>query len=62
MRERPIWLDYALCYPFADEPGYDGVHDGGYKCLRDDAPEAMKRAFERDMKPLYDEDGRLIRV
>lgn len=44
------WRKYAIEYPMSDEPGYDGVHDGGYKGIREDAPEHIKRAYEAEMK------------
>lgn len=41
----PIWWDYAIWYPYEGEEGYDGVHDGGLKGIRDDAPQKVKEAF-----------------
>ncbi|MCD7847530.1 MAG: hypothetical protein LUG49_05840 [Oscillospiraceae bacterium] len=50
MMEKPIWWDYAIFYPYDDEPDYDGIHDGEIKGLRDDAPEEVKEEFNRDME------------
>ncbi|MCC8196256.1 MAG: hypothetical protein LIO49_05565 [Ruminococcus sp.] len=47
---KPIWWDYVIWYPCDDDPNYDGIHDGGIKGLRDDAPEEVKEEFNRDMK------------
>lgn len=44
------WMDYAIFYPDIDEEGYDGVHHGGVKGIRDDAPEEIKKAYERDIE------------
>lgn len=37
--------DYLEFYPEEDEDGFDGVHYGGVKGIRDDAPDEAKRAF-----------------
>ena len=36
--------DYIETYTYEDEEGYDGVHDGGIKGLRSDAPEYAVKA------------------
>ena len=38
--------EYLEFYPSSNEEGYDGIHDGGIKGLRDDAPESAKKAFQ----------------
>lgn len=53
MMERPIWDDYVIMYPYDDEPDYDGIHDGGIKGLRDDAPEEAKKAFDEYMEATH---------
>lgn len=47
MIEKPTWLKYALYYPEEDEDGYDGVHAGGIKGIREDAPDEVKREFKK---------------
>lgn len=42
---KPIWWDYLVFYPYDDEEEYDGIHDGGIKGLRSDAPEDVKKAY-----------------
>ncbi len=37
--------EYVVFYPGMDEAGYDGVHSGGVKGIREDAPETAKKAF-----------------
>ena len=37
--------DYLEYYPCDDEEGYDGIHDGGIKGIRSDAPESAKKAY-----------------
>lgn len=46
---KAFW-DYLVFFPYDDEPDYDGVHDGGIKGIRDDAPEQAKKAFEEWQK------------
>ncbi|MBR5178964.1 MAG: hypothetical protein IKW90_09240 [Lachnospiraceae bacterium] len=40
------FYDYLEFYPEEGEAGYDGVHDGGWKGLRKDAPEEAKKQYE----------------
>ena len=40
-----VFYDYLEFYPGEDEDGYDGVHDGGWKGVRDDAPDEVKQAY-----------------
>lgn len=40
------WLDYAVFYPAPGEPGFDGVHYGGVKGVKPDAPAWAKKKFE----------------
>ncbi len=44
------FLEYIECYPESDEEGYDGIHDGGWKGVREDAPESAKKAYEEFRK------------
>lgn len=41
---KAFW-DYLDFYPEEDEEGFDGIHDGGIKGIRDDAPDEAKKAF-----------------
>lgn len=43
---KDFW-DYLLFYPEEDEEGYDGVHNGGIKGIRTDAPAEAVKAYER---------------
>ena len=43
----PIWWKYADFYPYDDEPGYDGKHNGGLKGLKKDAPKEAVEEFEK---------------
>lgn len=51
--------DYLEYYPDEDEPGFDGVHNGGIKGIRDDAPESAKKAYEewREKKERFLKQG-----
>ncbi|MBO5409480.1 MAG: hypothetical protein J6A61_08815 [Clostridia bacterium] len=40
-------MQYIVCYPCSDEEGFDGIHDGGWKGVRDDAPDEAKQAFQK---------------
>ena len=40
-----LFWDYLLFYPYSDEDGYDGIHEGGIKGLREDAPEEARKQF-----------------
>ena len=40
-----LFWDYLIFYPEEDEDGFDGVHYGGIKGIRDDAPQSAKEAF-----------------
>lgn len=42
--------DYVEYYPYEDEPGYDGKHDGGIKGLKPGAPKEVRDAYETLMK------------
>lgn len=37
--------NYLIFYPDEDEPGFDGIHYGDIKGIREDAPESAKKAF-----------------
>jgi hypothetical protein len=50
MIAEPIFWDYLEFYPYSDETGYDGVHDGGIKGIKDNAPNDAKEAFEKYQK------------
>ena len=41
---KDFW-DYLERYPYDDEEDYDGIHDGGIKGIRSDAPESAKKAY-----------------
>ena len=41
------FCDYLELYPYSDDPDYDGIHDGGYKGLRPDAPPEAVEAYAR---------------
>lgn len=58
LRYSGVWYEYAIYYPGSDEPEYDGIHDGGIKGIRDDAPEIAKKSFEKDMKAFKDAERR----
>lgn len=40
------FIDYLEYYPEEDEPDFDGVHFGGMKGLRSDAPESAIKAWK----------------
>lgn len=42
--------DYLEYYPEQDEEGYDGIHNGGIKGLREDAPEEAKKQYAEYVK------------
>lgn len=48
---KSFW-DFLEYYPESDEEGYDGIHDGGIKGIRPDAPDKAKVDYEKwlDMK------------
>lgn len=46
--------DYLEYYPCDDEEGYDGIHDGGIKGIRSNAPESAKKAYA-EFKKMEDE-------
>lgn len=62
MIERPIWWDYAEFYPYEDEEGYDGVHDGGLKGVSDDAPDEIKNAFKEYKAEMEEAERRGIKL
>lgn len=39
--------EYLIYYPEEDETDYDGVHSGGIKGICDDAPDEVKKEFEK---------------
>lgn len=41
----PLWLEYAILHPQPWEEGFDGIHFGGIKGIRDDAPNEAKLEF-----------------
>lgn len=41
------FIDYVEYYPMEDEKGYDGVHDGGFRGLRSDAPDSAVEAYAK---------------
>lgn len=42
--------NYLEFYPYDDDPDYDGIHSGGIKGIKPDAPETAKVAFEEFQK------------
>lgn len=47
------WYDfekYLVYYPEEDQPGFDGIHHGGIKGIREDAPESAKAKFAKYQK------------
>lgn len=46
------WLEFAEYYAYADEEGYDGVHNGGVKGMKEDAPEWAKKRYEKYIERL----------
>lgn len=44
--------EYKIFYPDEDEPGFDGIHYGDFKCLSEDAPESARKAYEEYEKIL----------
>lgn len=40
------FIDYIEFYPEEGEEGYDGIHNGGWKGLREGAPEEAKKQYE----------------
>lgn len=44
------WMEYAVFYAYADEEDYDGVHNGGLKGMKDDAPEWAKKMYDEFAK------------
>lgn len=51
--------EYLEYYPYSDEEGYDGVHDGGLKGIKDNAPDWAKKIFYEATKKEY-KDGFII--
>lgn len=49
-----MFQEYLEFYPDEDEPGFDGVHYGGIKGIRQDAPEAAKEAFMEYQEAISD--------
>lgn len=46
---KEFW-DYLEFYPEEDEEGYDGIHDGGIKGIKNNAPEPAKKQFAEYQK------------
>lgn len=44
------FIEYVEFYPDEDEPGFDGIHYGGVKGIRRDAPESAKKAFAEHLE------------
>ena len=57
-----LFMPYEVFYPEKGQPGYDGVHDGGFKCLREDAPESAKKAFAEYLKLTNEKDESGARI
>lgn len=45
-----VFWKYLEFYPMDDEEGYDGVHDGGIKGIRSDAPLEAKVAYDEFLR------------
>ena len=43
---KEFW-DYLEFYAYEGEEGFDGIHDGGIKGIRVDAPESAKKAYAK---------------
>ena len=43
---KDFW-EYVEFYPYRCEKDYDGIHDGGIKGVRADAPESAKKAYAK---------------
>jgi hypothetical protein len=43
---------YLEFYPDEDEVGYDGVHNGGMKGIKENAPDNIKEEFEIYLKEM----------
>lgn len=41
------FINYVERYPMEDEPGYDGIHDGGFKGLKPGAPDSAVEAWAK---------------
>ena len=44
------WFDYLIYCPAYDEEDFDGVHYGGIKGIREDAPDDVKKEFKEFMR------------
>ncbi|MCD8042453.1 MAG: hypothetical protein LUH10_05255 [Tannerellaceae bacterium] len=53
---------YIIFYPDEDEPDFDGVHYGGIKGTREDAPESAKKAFEEYQAELKEAEKNGIKL
>lgn len=45
-----VFWDYLEYWPEEDEPGYDGIHSGGIKGLKPDAPPEAREAYNAWIK------------
>lgn len=45
-----LFRDYLIFYPEEDEEGFDGVHYGGVKNIKEEAPQSAKEEFAKYMK------------
>ncbi|MCI5592495.1 MAG: hypothetical protein PUG56_02020 [Ruminococcus sp.] len=43
MMLEPNFWDYLVFSPYEDELNYDGIHDGGIKGIKEDAPDWAKK-------------------
>lgn len=46
---KEFW-DYLEFYPDEDEPKFDGIHYGGIKGIKSDAPDTAKKAYTEYQK------------
>ena len=54
--------EYLEIYPMEDEPGYDGIHDGGIRGISDSAPDSAKKAYAEYEKKRSEWQTRGIKV
>ena len=58
---KAFW-DYIEYYPNEDEDGYDGIHSGGIKGIREDAPQEAKQSFNEFVKEVNEAKANGIKL
>ena len=53
----PLFCDYLEYYPDEDDDNYDGIHSGGWKGIKADAPPEAVAAF-KEYEKIYEEAAR----